>query len=182
MTYPPEWQSVIDALSGPSMLWLVDVQNHTKAALKPRQAMYDQLPGIRRKGVYIVRDLEGPPGLFYVGMVRKDPFDGCASNPKADGIIGRLSTHRNMHGAESKVLRRWWDYTHPHDPLPAKITTDLRLRVWSAAKGRIGASFCPWLPGGEGEIEAFLIRQGVPGSDAPPLLNDQNWSRRPNRG
>lgn len=174
---PSDEQAVLEVLSGSPMLWLTEVANWSKRTINPpRQPMYDRFPGIRRSGVYVIRDIEGPPELYYVGVVDKDPLDGKETNVRADGIIGRLSTHRNMDG--SPVLQRWWDFTNPNDPLPAPLSNESRDRVRAVATRRVSVTFCACRPDIVRTIERGIIDHGLPPDRVRPILNSPHWSTR----
>lgn len=68
---PHHANRILDALSSGPMLWLRDIPNRGTR----RRALYERFPGIRSTGVYLIRDVQGPPGLFYVGKVIQDPED-----------------------------------------------------------------------------------------------------------
>ena len=83
-----------------------------------------------------------------------------------------------MHGRESHALERWWDYTHPDDPMPEIVTADWKDRVRAAARGRLGVTFGVWRQPGVKAIEDHVIAYGLPCDDALPILNDANWKYR----
>lgn len=94
----------------------------------------------------------------------------------ADGIIGRLSAHQNMSG--SNALARWYAYTNPGALVPAKVCAGpLRDRIRAEAATRMGVTFHQCSPAFATPIEMQVIRCGLPGQKALPLLNSPNWIR-----
>lgn len=162
--------AVLDDLSGRATFWLREVPNHGPR----RKPFYDQYPGIRRTGVYLIRDIDGPLELYYVGKVVQDPFSTGVTNPNADGIIGRLSGHQNMSG--SNVLVRWYQFLHPDVVVPQKVLAgELRDRIRAAAAPRMIASYGSCPPELATAVEQHIIRYGLPDHAIPPILNSPNW-------
>lgn len=170
-------EQVLAALAHDGQLWLAEVPNPGPR----RQPLYDRHAGIRRTGVYVIRDLQGPTELFYVGKVVKEPDEPGTTNPNADGIIGRLSGHQNMEGSD--VLARWWMYTHPGVELPGGVGAGaMRDQIRAAAAGRMRACYCACSAELASAVQAEVIRSGLPGRGmAAPVLNSPNWRRRAQR-
>ena len=79
---PPDISPAFDVLSGEAMFSLSEIPN------KPyRQRMYTRFPDIRRTGVYLIRDVQAGPELFYVGIVVGDPVDPETRTPIGTGSL-----------------------------------------------------------------------------------------------
>jgi hypothetical protein len=170
MEIPPASRHVFETLSGAGDLWLWEVPNNGPR----RRRLYDRFAGIRRTGVYLIRDVGGAQNVFYVGKVVQDPLDPMTINPNADGIIGRLSGHQNMSG--SNVLARWYQLAHPDVQVPKKVMAGaLRDRIQTEAAPRMRVAYCTCPPALATVVERHVIRYGPPDAGVPPLLNSPNW-------
>jgi hypothetical protein len=144
------------ALADDGCLWLSEVPNRG-----PRRIpLYEKYPGIRGTGMYLIRDIQGPPNVFCVGKVVQDPRDAATTNPNADGIIGRLSGHQNMSG--SNVLARWYQHAHPEVQVPMKVLAG-ELRDLIRGRGCAAhASHLLRLLAGDGNLRRGIHHQVPP--------------------
>jgi hypothetical protein len=164
--------AVLRALDDDGALWLRDVPNKGPR----RQPLYDQHLGIRGTGVYMIRDIEGEPDIFYVGKVVQDRLDPTTTNPNADGIIGRLSGHQNLSG--SNVLARWYQHIHPELDIPLKVAAGaLRDRIRVEAAPRMRVTYCACPAEIASRVESRVIARGLPRDSVVPILNSPNWRR-----
>jgi hypothetical protein len=69
---------------------------------------------------------------------------------------------------------RWWGYTHPSDPLPAKLPIPLWDQVRSIAAHRVLATVCACQPEIVRQIERQVINYGLPTTGIRPILDSEN--------